>query len=313
MFTQLIAQIPKIKASVSTLAQTDNALFYVSIFGLISLFFVTANVLAFGASLLLSLRAARLLHKRLVYANLGSPMRFFETTPVGRIINRFSKDMQDIDSVLASGMYEFGLALFAAGFKVFLVSLVTPPFIFSLVLVLVFWGIARYYLATARELKRLESVSNSPIYALFGEVLNGVSTIRAFGAETQFIESVVDKVDNNHRAAFYQICVNRWLSIQTGLLSVTIVFIAGVSVIISGLSAGWAGLTFGFATQITQMIKQAIQSYSSIEMAMNSVERVQEYSELPQEPYNIPRDETQPEVWPPADWPTRGEIEVKDL
>ncbi|KAJ3370291.1 hypothetical protein HDU91_006344, partial [Kappamyces sp. JEL0680] len=314
LFTQLFVHIPKIdKESMTALAQTDNALFYVSIFGLISSFYVAAGLFVFSVNFLSSIRASRSMHERLVHAILGSPMRFFETTPVGRIINRFSKDLQDIDATLAWTFYDLNKVLFGSVFKVLLVSIVTPPFIFSLVLVFVFWGIARYFLATARELKRLESVSNSPIYALFGEVLNGVSTIRAFGAETQFIESVVDKVDGNHRAAFYQFCVNRWLSIQTGLLSVSIVFVAGVSVIISGLSAGWAGLAFGFATQITQMIKQAIQSYSYVEMAMNSVERVQEYSELPQEPYNIPRDETKPEVWPPADWPTRGEIEVKDL
>ena len=200
----------------------------------------------------------------------------------------------------------FGTVLIGAVIRIVLVSWVTPSFSLSILLVFFYWRIAKFYLSSSREIKRIESVSNSPIYALFGEVLNGASTIRAFGAEKQFVDTIQRKVDANHRAFFFLFATNRWLSIRTAILSSVIVFIAGVSILLGRLSAGWAGLTFNFAAQITSMINRGIQIHSSMEMAMNAVERVDEYSLLPQEPIEG--------VFTPDDsWPTEGHIEVKDL
>ena len=121
--------------------------------------------------------------------------------------------MTDIDlSVLFTTM-RFGTLLFGSIVRVILVGFVTPPFLSSLLLFYFYYVIARYYLKTARELKRIESVSSSPIYAHFGETLTGVSTIRAYGAEFQMTDEIQGKVDANHRAYFYLFATNRWVEL----------------------------------------------------------------------------------------------------
>ncbi len=205
----------------------------------------------------------------------------------------------------------FGTVVIGAVLRILLVSVITPSFALSLLLLYFYFRIARYYLASSREIKRLESVSSSPIYAQFGEVLNGTSTIRAYGAEFQFVDSMLRKVDANHRAFFYLFATNRWLHMRSAVLSCAIVFIAGVSILLSNLSAGWAGLTFIFASQITMMINRSIQIHSSLEMAMNAVERIEEYAALPQEAIEERSESDEP--FPPVDWPSHGNIEVKNL
>jgi ABC-type multidrug transport system fused ATPase/permease subunit len=143
-------------------------------------------------------------------------------------------------------------------------------------------------LKSSRELKRIESVTSSPIYAQFGEALGGVSSIRAYGADYQFHASMSDKVDSNHRAFFFLFATNRWLQFRTSIISSAIVFVAGISILFSSITAGWAGVAFTFASQITNMIGRSIQVHASLEMSMNAVERVNEYSRLKQEPYGQP-------------------------
>ncbi|KAH6565614.1 hypothetical protein BASA50_007974 [Batrachochytrium salamandrivorans] len=287
---------------------TKDALFYISIYGLISMIELFSLVFKFVVQFFGGMRASRVMHARLIEAVLGSPMRFFETTPVGRIINRFSTDLSDIDMAVMFTVVRFFTLTCGAVVRIGLVTFVTPPFLFSVVFLYFYYNIAQYYLLTSRELKRIESVSSSPIYAQFGETLNGVSTIRAYGAEDRITQQIQRKVDANHRAYFYLFATNRWLSLRTSVLSEAIVFGAGISIILSGVTAGWAGVAFIFANQFTSMMSRMIQIHSSMEMAMNAVERVEEYSKLPQEPPAII------ELFrPPANWPTHGQIEVTDL
>ena len=292
LFTSLLVSKPYHNVSssptlleIATPDEQKDALYYITIFGLISFVELFALLFKYCIQFFGGIRASRIMHTKLSEAVFGSPMRFFETTPVGRIINRFSKDLSDIDLTVMFTVMSFGTIVLGALVRVLLVSVVTPPFTVAILFVLLYWRIAKYYLASSREIKRIESVSNSPIYALFGEVLNGASTIRAYGAEPQFINSIMKKVDANHRAFFYLFATNRWLTFRTSVLSSFIVFIAGASIIITNLPAGWAGLAFNFASQITTMINRAIMTHSSLEMAMNSVERVEEYAKLPQEAY----------------------------
>lgn len=200
----------------------------------------------------------------------------------------------------------FGTVLLGAVVRLLLVSVVTPPFALSIFLFYFYYRIARYYLRSSREIKRLESVSNSPIYALFGEALNGVSSIRAYGAEGQFVKMIVSRVDRNHRAFFYLFATNRWLTFRTSFLSSVLVFIAGASILSSNLSAGWAGLAFNFANEVTSMLNRSIMTHSSLEMAMNSVERIEEFAMLPQEDYEGSLE--MPEVWP-----SDGAVRVEKL
>ncbi|KAJ3312633.1 hypothetical protein HDV04_002775 [Boothiomyces sp. JEL0838] len=288
--------------------ENSNNLFYISVYGAISFVELFSLLLKYAIQFFGGIAASRMMHSKLLNSVLGSPMRFFETTPVGRIINRFSNDLSDIDQTVMFSVVSFISTLLGAIARIGMVSFVTPPFALSFFIVYFYYRVAKVYLQTSRELKRIESVSGSPIYAQFGETLNGASTIRAFGAEKKSIREIQRKVDSNHRAFFYLFATNRWLMFRTSVLSGIIVFCAGLSLILTNVSAGWAGVAFIFAGEITRMISNTIMTHASLEMAMNAVERVDEYSKLPQEPSESPTG-----YIAPPDWPSQGAIEVSNL
>ncbi|KAI8921698.1 hypothetical protein BC831DRAFT_515070 [Entophlyctis helioformis] len=296
-------------ASPDLLLQSQpDALYYIIVYGLISLVELFALIFKFTVQFWGGMMASRTMHTKLIQAVLGSPLLFFEKTPVGRIINRFSKDLADIDTTVIFTVTGFFSLVFGAVLRIALVAFVTPPFLFSIGLLYFYYRIAKHYLASSRELKRIESVSSSPIYAQFGETLNGVSTIRAYGAEDRMIKQMEKRLDANHRAYFHLFATNQWLSLRMAVLSATIVFGAGLSILVSGVSAGWAGVAFNFATQFTGMMSAIIQIHSSMEMAMNAVERVEEYSKLEQEPPMIVESYRPPDLWP-----NEGKVEFQNL
>ncbi|KAJ3272855.1 hypothetical protein HDV01_005178 [Terramyces sp. JEL0728] len=286
----------------------SNSFYYLSIYGLLGFLKLFAMILKFLMQFYGALRASRSMHNDLLAKVLGSPMRFFETTPVGRIINRFSTDMATIDKTVMNTSSRFIFTIFGAISRIVIVTFVTPPFLISLLLVIFYIRIGNHYLKSSREIKRIESVSYSPIYGQFGETLVGVSTIRAYGAEKQCAGWIESKVDDNHRASLYLFATGRWLAFRTSILSGFIVFCAGLSLIVSNVSAGWAGVALSFASQIVQMMSNAIQNQSSLEMAMNAVERVDEYSKLVQEVSSTPEDAKLPKQWP-----SDGAVHVSDL
>ncbi|KAG4434234.1 hypothetical protein IFR05_010276 [Cadophora sp. M221] len=236
-----------------------------------------------------SIEASRKLHERMAFAIFRSPMSFFETTPAGRILNRFS-----------SARAIFTLAV---------ISIATPAFIaFIIPLAAVYYWVQRYYLRTSRELKRLDSVSRSPIYAHFQESLGGITTIRAYRQQQRFAQENEWRVDANLRAYFPSINANRWLAVRLEFLgSMIIVSAAGFAIISvttgSDLDAGMVGLAMSYALQITQSLNWIVRQTVEVETNIVSVERVLEYARLPSEA---------PEVLhrhrPPISWPASGSV-----
>ncbi|KAI8893302.1 P-loop containing nucleoside triphosphate hydrolase protein [Globomyces pollinis-pini] len=294
--------------TIFSLPPSSNSTFYIGIYGIICAFEFIPFWFKVYVQYIGGAKASRTLHASLLHSILGSPMRFFEITPVGRIINRFSKDIDEIDSTIMWLCAHFGTIIVGCIGKVILVSFVAPGFISTLFFLYFYYRIAKFYLQSSRELKRIESVLSSPIYAQFGETLIGVSSIRAYGAERKSIKEILDKVENNNRAYFYLFVTNRWLMVRTSILSAFIVFLAGGSVLYSNLSAGWAGVAFNFASQITTTITDIIQYHSTLEMSLNSVERIDEYSELKKEDFD-----SFDGTVAPANWPNYGRIIVENL
>ena len=185
----------------------------------------------------------------------------------------------------------------------------TPAFVLVIIpLLYVYLGYQKYYLRTSRELKRLDSVSRSPIYAHFQESLGGVSTIRAYKQEDRFALENEWRMEANLRAYFPSICVNRWLAVRLEFIgSVVILASAALSIFSvvshSGLSAGMVGLAMSYALQITQSLNWIIRQTVEVETNIVSVERVLEYAELPSEA---------PEVIfknrPAMSWPRKGAV-----
>lgn len=290
-------------------AEEVNPLFFIVVFGLIGLMDIATNLARLFLTYIAGLRAAQKIHDGLAESVLGSPMRWFELTPVGRIINRFDKDMGSIDSEVMSAFVAFAAVLVGAVLRIIIVAFVTPSFLIMLFLLVFYYRLAIFYLASSRELKRINSVSISPIYGLFGEILQGVGSIRAYDCQRLFEDQMRNRVDGNHRADFYLFGTNRYLQFRTAILSSLVVFVAGGSVLFSNLSAGWAGLTLSIASSITSMLSGLVWSQSALELSMNAVERIDEYSRLPQEKLlgQVPASDL------PPHWPNSGIVEVEDL
>lgn len=256
-----------------------------------------------------SIEASRKLHERMAFAIFRSPMSFFETTPAGRILNRFSSDIYRVDEVLARTFNMLFVNSARAGFTLVVISWSTPIFV-ALILPLgaLYLYIQRYYLRTSRELKRLDSVSRSPIYAHFQESLSGMSTIRAYSQQKRFEMENEWRVDANLRAYFPSISANRWLAVRLEFLgSVIILAAAGFSIVSvashSGLSAGMVGLAMSYALQITQSLNWIVRQTVEVETNIVSVERVLEYAALPSEaPEIISKNR------PPISWPSQGAL-----
>lgn len=205
-----------------------SSLYYISVFGIICFIEMLANIIQYVVQFHGGWHASKMLHHRLLEAILGASLRFFEVTPVGRLINRFSKDLSDIDTGVMWTVIRFGTLIFSAVSSLIIVSYVTPQFLFAIVLQFFYSWFAKIYLSSSRELKRIESVSSSPIYAQFSEMINGMQTIRAYGSQYRLELQMREKVDSNHRAFFYLFVTNRWLFFRNSVLSGLVVAVAGI-------------------------------------------------------------------------------------
>lgn len=196
---------------------------------------------------------------------------------------------------------------------IIIICFTTPPFIIVAVVLAFLYGyIQRYYLRTSRELKRLDSVSKSPVYAHFQETLGGISTIRAYGQQARFVQENEIRMDTNVRAYFPSISANRWLAVRLEFIgSVIILFAAAFAAISvasgSGLTAGAVGLAMSYALNITQSLNWIVRQTVEVETNIVSVERTLEYSTLPSEAPEILEHHR-----PAPNWPSDGAIEFSN-
>eukprot|EP00697_Spironema_sp_BW2_P016516 gnl/Spiro4/7777_TR4091_c0_g1_i1.p1 gnl/Spiro4/7777_TR4091_c0_g1~~gnl/Spiro4/7777_TR4091_c0_g1_i1.p1 ORF type:complete len:1516 (+),score=565.05 gnl/Spiro4/7777_TR4091_c0_g1_i1:47-4594(+) len=261
---------------------------------------------------LASLRASKTLHKELFERVIRTPMVFWDTTPVGRVTNRFSSDMEVIDSQLASSLgtvmyYFLGMTTILG-----VITYVTPYFaVLFLPLSYVYFTIQRSYRNISREIKRLDSVSKSPIFAHFNETINGVSCILAYNKEMEFTRENLERQTKNLRAVFQDLAANRWLAVRLEFLGNVVLVVAALMAIMQhglvGINAGAVGLSLTYALQTTGNVNWLIRSFTQLETQLVAVERVSEYTELAVEPPAIG------DVAPPAGWPARGEVEFRNL
>lgn len=194
-------------------------------------------------------------------------------------------------------------------YTLILISASTPVFVALVVpLGAVYLYIQRYYLRTSRELKRLDSVSKSPIYAHFQETLGGITTVRAYGQQKRFALENEWRIDANLRAYFPSINANRWLAVRLEFIGSFIILAAASFAIIyvatgSRLSAGMVGLAMSYALQITQSLNWIVRQTVEVETNIVSVERVLEYARLPSE-----ASEVIPKNRPKNSWPAQGAV-----
>ncbi|KIM26711.1 hypothetical protein M408DRAFT_330465 [Serendipita vermifera MAFF 305830] len=287
-----------------------SPLSYIIIYALIAAAGLIVFTLQFFALYRGSVHASDVLHKKLLKSVLFAPIRFHDTTNRGRLLNRFGKDFEGIDSSLSDN---FGRSLINLCALVTTISTVTFVggwrfFIAFLILALFYFEVARVYGQTARDMRRLDSVSRSPLYSIYGEAITGVAIVRAFGASSKFMRDMLRCVDTNSSPFYWLWSVNRWISVRFNMLSTAIIGVTAVVVVQNtSIDASYAGLAMTFIIGITGEILFLVRRFVSLEQSMVAVERVKEFSEIAQEPPEFiePR--------PPASWPSSGSIEVDHL
>ncbi|KAM5130614.1 multidrug resistance-associated protein 1 isoform 1-T1 [Callospermophilus lateralis] len=254
--------------------------------------------------------ASRRLHLDLLQQVLRSPMSFFERTPSGNLVNRFSKELDTVDSMIPQVIKMFMGSLFNVIGACIIILLATPiAAVIIPPLGLLYFFVQRFYVASSRQLKRLESVSRSPVYSHFNETLLGVSVIRAFEEQERFIRQSDLKVDENQKAYYPSIVANRWLAVRLECVGNFIVFFASLFAVISrhSLRAGLVGLSVSYSLQITAYLNWLVRMSSEMETNIVAVERLKEYSETEKEaPWQVP------ETAPPSNWPQVGRVEFRD-
>uniref|UniRef100_A0A8D1AN97 Multidrug resistance-associated protein 1 n=1 Tax=Sus scrofa TaxID=9823 RepID=A0A8D1AN97_PIG len=274
---------------------------------------ISQGVTVFAYSMAVSIGgifASRRLHLDLLHNILRSPMSFFERTPSGNLVNRFSKELDTVDSMIPQVIKMFMGSLFNVVGACIIILLATPvAAVIIPPLGLIYFFVQRFYVASSRQLKRLESVSRSPVYSHFNETLLGVSVIRAFEEQERFIRQSDLKVDENQKAYYPSIVANRWLAVRLEFVGNCIVLFAALFAVISrhNLSAGLVGLSVSYSLQITAYLNWLVRMSSEMETNIVAVERLKEYSDTEKEaPWRIP------EVAPPSTWPQVGRVEFRD-
>ncbi|KAI1811841.1 P-loop containing nucleoside triphosphate hydrolase protein [Poronia punctata] len=254
-----------------------------------------------------SIRASRELFARLNYIVLRAPLRWLDTVPVGRVLNRFTADFNSVDTHLAyavafaTNAFLNLLGVVAAGLFVSPVLIVLAFLLLAICLVF-----AYRYLHAARSVKRMESITKSPVFEQFGSALTGVLTIRSFTKSQTYIDRMYRRLDDWSTATWHLWLFNRWMGWRMSVVGSFFATFVTIFVLLSpDMDSALAGFALSFALQFSGYVMWTIRHYSNAELEMNAAERIVEYTELPTEDLTG--------VSPPAAWPTEGRVEVNDL
>ncbi|KAI6037805.1 P-loop containing nucleoside triphosphate hydrolase protein [Pisolithus marmoratus] len=257
-----------------------------------------------------TLRSSKYLHDSMLDSVLHAPLSFFDLTPIGRIMNLFSRDIYVVDQILGRMMMNLLRTLAMCISIVLVITFSFPPFIVVIIPLTWFYvRVTTYYLATSRELKRLDAVSRSPIFAWFSESLAGLSTIRAFNHQPLFIANNARRIDRNQMCYLPSVSINRWLAVRLEFVGSVIILCAALfavmAVVKSNIDAGLVGLVLSYALNTTGALNWLVRSASEVEQNVVSVERIIHYAKgLPSEaPFELP------DKKPPCGWPAAGKVE----
>uniref|UniRef100_A0A8C8M626 Uncharacterized protein n=1 Tax=Oncorhynchus tshawytscha TaxID=74940 RepID=A0A8C8M626_ONCTS len=274
---------------------------------------VVQGVFVFMGTLLLangSINASRILHSRLLNNILRVPMMFFDTTPSGRVVNRFAKDIFTVDEAIPQSFRSWIMCFLGVLGTLFVICLATPIFTAIIIpLAVVYYFVQRFYVASSRQLRRLDSVSRSPIYSHFGETVSGLSVIRAYGHQDRFLKHNEKIIDENLKSVYLWIISNRWLAIRLEFLGNLVVFFSALLAVIArdSLDSGLVGLSISYALNVTQTLNWLVRMTSELETNIVAVERVSEYTEIENEADWVS------EIRPPEKWPEAGRLRFENF
>jgi len=295
------------RASGTTPDGQVNVAYYLGVYALLGFLYISISLSREAVLFWGSLHASWKIHDRLLKTVMHAKFRFFDSTPLGQLMNRFSKDVESVDQEVAPVAIGMLHSLASVIMIVILISAITPGFLIAGVFItLVYTALGAIYLNSSRDLKRLESVQRSPLYQQFGETLNGIVTIRAYGDGPRFIVDNHRRINAYNRPHIYLWASNRWLALRVDWTGALVSFFSATFVLINvgKIDAGAAGLSLTYAVTFTENVLWLVRLYSEVQQNMNSVERVREYLEVDQEAAPVI-----PESRPTTGWPTEGAVE----
>ena len=296
--------------SIQSLSQIDYVLIYLGLS-------VALAIVSYGFGVFMGysgVRAGRNLHEDAIRRIVRAPTSFYDSTPLGRIINRFSKDLDVIDNILMDSFRMFLNTLFSTIATFLLIIVATPWFVLPLVPVcFIYFHVLNVYRANSRELKRIDSIARSPLFALLGETLAGISTIRAYGEVDRFVKETDARIENSISPSYYQFSAIRWLSFRFEFLGSLLLFFAALFGVIGrdkgNISPAMLGLSLSYALQVTMALNWCARQFTETEIGMNCVERLYHYGhEIEVEAAPIVENNR-----PDKPWPLQGKIEFKKV
>lgn len=262
----------------------------------------------------LGVNGSKNIHDRMIQRVIRSPMQFFERTPLGRIMNRFTNDIQKIDSQLPSVFKTFFQTVISCAINLLVIGITLPPFIIVMLFLLCLYVYyQRYFVSVSRELKRMTSVSNSPILAHLQESLHGVDSIRAYGQVDRFEYINHANIDFNLKSLYMNRVVNRWLFVRLRFIGSFIVLSTSSLAIFSlttskPLGPGMIGFVMSYALSVTDSLTKLVRISADVESNVVAVERCLEYWDLP-----VEEDlDSNKLMKPPVHWPDSGTVEFRN-
>ncbi|ODQ52786.1 hypothetical protein SAICODRAFT_80947 [Saitoella complicata NRRL Y-17804] len=294
---------------VSHLSDPVHIYFYLALYAAI----VVGSTLMNGLTNVIFYRgswsAAFKLHTDLVESVFGAPISWFDSVPIGRVINRFSKDVRALDSVIVQWLRMTADNVVRVVVRIASIAAIMPIFAIPAAAVTVIgYFIGEMYIKAQVAVKRIVSITESPLFSHFGDTILGAITIRAFGAQERFSQENMRRIDAHTRPLETLYNVNRWVCVRADAVGSLVAFTAGFLALANGkVSPGLVGFSLVNAVGFSETVLFLVRCSNELEVEMNSYERVKEYIGIKQEPKSTQKGT------PPASWPSEGDVVVKDL
>uniref|UniRef100_A0A8C4DIK6 ATP-binding cassette, sub-family C (CFTR/MRP), member 8 n=1 Tax=Dicentrarchus labrax TaxID=13489 RepID=A0A8C4DIK6_DICLA len=260
------------------------------------------------------LKVAKELHHDLLNKIILAPMRLFETTPLGSILNRFSTDTNTIDQHIPTTLECLSRSTLLCVSALGVISYVTPVFLIALLpLAVTCYFIQKYFRVASRDLQQLEDSTQLPLLSHFSETVEGLTTIRALRYEPRFRQRLLQFTDANNIASLFLTAANRWLEVRMEYIGACVVLVAAVASITNSLynqlSTGLVGLGLTYALMVSNYMNWMVRNLADMEVQLGSVKRINGL--LKTEPENYEGLLTVSQV--PDGWPRQGEIKIQNL
>ncbi|XP_062997328.1 ATP-binding cassette sub-family C member 12-like isoform X2 [Elgaria multicarinata webbii] len=293
--------------SVGSITDNPQLQFYQLVYGMS---IVSMVILSFIKGFVFTktvLRASSTLHDTMFYKILQSPMSFFDTTPTGRVMNRFSKDMDELDVRLPFHAENFLQQFFMVLSILVITAIVFPSLLIVVALLTVLFVLLfQVFQNTIRELKRVENISRSPWFSLITSTIQGLSTIHAYQKQEDYINHFIRLNDENSSHFMLFNYALRWFAVRTDILMSTMTFIVALFVVLSpsSISAAEKGLALSYIIQLSGLLQVCVRTGTETEAKFTSVEQITEYITM-----CVPEAKEGAAVLsPPENWPDKGQI-----